>query len=624
MSLPSRFSTKRLPSSLGPLLALYVFCIVRFHLRDELQVQTFTPLNVAVLLSGFISLSAIALSVDLLVPAKNVLKFACSGLVVAGYVVLSTYHLRSHSPPDYAVLGDNMALAFRRESLRVIGQTPQRDDYILVAVSLTAVALLQWKWRPNAPPAKKGARLRLLALLAAYGACLQFLPYSYDELTCFAQSAYRYYVPAQPLFQVTDAREKFPYVREIANERKSEPPQNIFLIMIESFNANFAHQRTPEGQEYMPFFNELTRQGMFYDNFWGESMQTVKGQLSVLASITPLTRKKVFTDYPDLNLHCLPQVMKENGYDTVFFQGFADLNFENTGAFMRRNGFSEVEAMNDEFVSAEEKMLYKWGWGIQDNILYQKAFQYLDRLAKPGRAARKGPGYFVLLATISNHMKFRAVPAAQRYLYPQPRNRIETYANSIRVTDEYLKTFFEELQKRDYLGNSIVLITGDHSFPVGEHGYYDSESGFYNEYFKTPLLIWGRGISPGLSHELHCQLDIAPTVLDLAGISAKVHFRGKSVFSGASDFVPLVQPYAGTCLGIVSGRYKYVYRERGQEEYVFDLDNDPLEKTNIVKTIIGQPIYETFHAKVAETLRNDHLIMENRIWPGPQCMESKP
>src|SRR5882762_8807619 len=104
---------------------------------------------------------------------------------------------------------------------------------------------------------------------------------------------------------------------------------------------------------------------------------------------------------------------------------------------------------------------------------------------------------------------------------PKPTSRTikkQRYANSIRVTDEYLRTFFRELHRRDRLTNSIVFITGDHSFPVGEHGYYDNESGFYNEYFKTPLLIWGKGIPAGISHELHSQLDIAPTVLELLGI----------------------------------------------------------------------------------------------------------
>ena len=576
MTSPTWAVTKRLPSSLAPLLVLYVACIVRFHIRDELQVQVLTPFNIAILLSGLVSLFAIAWMVDILIPQNWILKFLAGASVVTGYVVLSTYHLRSHVMLDYAVIAENASLAFHKESMELLSQIPRRDDYVLWIGFLLAVGILQWKWKtPPRLPAKRRCWM-LLALLGVYALCVQFLPYSYDEMTCFAQSAYQYYFPRKSLFSILNPSAQFPYSTELVTPKKDDPPQHVFIIMVESFNANFAHNTTPEGKPYTPFFDALTSQGLFFDNFFGNSMQTPKGQLSVLASIPDLSSGKVFTDCHELNLHCLPQILKENGFETFYFQGQTSLDFDNTGRFMRRNGFHHVHSINEEFLSHEELSRYKWGWGVQDNILYQKAFQYLDSVSNANRSSGKKERYFVLLATISNHAKFKNVPPAQRYLYPEQRTKKEQYANSIRVTDGYLKTFFAELHQRDYLSNSIVLITGDHSFPVGEHGYYDNESGFYNEYFKTPLLIWGKGIGCGTSHEIHSQLDIAPTVLELLGVSAKVHFRGRSLFSGADRYVPLVQPYAGSCLGVISFPYKYVYRNRGHEEYLFDLGKDPL------------------------------------------------
>ena len=153
----------------------------------------------------------------------------------------------------------------------------KRDDYILGAVFLALVALLQWKWCECSPAARQGAWGRALALLGAAALCLGLLPNSYDEISCFAQSAYRYYFPPRPLFQLPNPKEPFPYLAEVVNAPKSDPPQNVFLIMIESFNANFVQKKTPEGQEYTPFFNQLIGQGLFFDNFWGQSMQTVKG-----------------------------------------------------------------------------------------------------------------------------------------------------------------------------------------------------------------------------------------------------------------------------------------------------------------------------------------------------------
>jgi arylsulfatase A-like enzyme len=615
MTLPSWAATKRLPSSLAPLLVLYVTCVVRFHIRDELQVQALMPSNIAVLMSGLLSLFLIAWMVDILVPQVSILKFLAGACLVTGYVVLSTYHLRSHVLLDYAVIAENTSLAFHKESMELISQIPRRDDYLLWVGFILAVGVLEWKWsgRPLVPFNNKW-RL-LLALLGVYALCIQLLPYSYDEVTSFAQSAYRYYFPPKSLFSVPNPSERYPYSADLVSQKRDDPPQHVFLIMVESFNANFPLHKTPEGKPYTPFFDALTSQGLFFDNFFGNSMQTPKGQLSVLASIPDLSSGKVFTDCHELSLHCLPQVLKENGFETLYFQGQTSLDFDNTGRFMKRNGFDHVHSINEDFLSAEQLARYKWGWGVQDNILYQKAFEYLDHVSSTNRSSGKKERYFVLLATISNHAKFKSVPPTQRYLYPEQRTKKQQYANSIRVTDEYLKTFFAELRQRDYLSNSIVIITGDHSFPVGEHGYYDNESGFYNEYFKTPLLIWGKGITSGTSHEIHSQLDIAPTVLELLGISARVHFTGRSLFAGADTSVPLVQPYAGNCLGVICFPYKYVYRNRGHEEYVFDLGKDPLERTNLIKGLINSPMYTSFHHAVANILLNDRLLRENRIWP---------
>ena len=48
---------------------------------------------------------------------------------------------------------------------------------------------------------------------------------------------------------------------------------------------------------------------------------------------------------------------------------------------------------------------------------------------------------------VSSHMNFDQVPKAQRFLYPDNKTKKEKYSNALRVTDKYLKTFFDELNK---------------------------------------------------------------------------------------------------------------------------------------------------------------------------------
>lgn len=604
---------RRAPTAFLPLLAIHLTCLVRFHIHDEIQVQTLTPQNIAVLLSGLVTVYALSAMADALTPARPRLRLAAALGLVLLQMILCAYHLRCRAQLDYKVVSENFAIIFHKESLHLIGGVAKFDDWLLGAAALLATAA-QWNWRLLKPKTIIGWP-RLLALGAVFLACARLAPYSYDEITAFTQSCYWSHFPPPPLLKPLDPSVKYPRVADLSFPPNTNAPDNVFVILVESFNANFARTRAPDGREYTPFFNQLAGQGLFFDNFWGNSMQTSRGQFAVLSSTPPLSQDKEFTDYPKLRLHCLSAILAEAGWETYFFQGFDSLGFEGTGDFMRRNGFNHVNAMDSRFISEAENKQYRWGWGIQDNLLYQKAFQYLDAHlpppGTPGQPARR----FVMLSTISSHMKFDHVPATQRFLYPEQKTKKERYANAIRAADEYLKAFFEELARRPALSNSLVIITGDHSFPVGEHGYYDSESAFYNEYFRTPLLLWGAGVKPAVNHDLHSQLDIAPTVLELEGVSAKTHFAGKSLFAGPADWVPLIQPYAGTYCCVLSGAHKYAYRRRGRQEFLFDLSKDPQEKAPIPETPQTQALYEDLRAKAARILENDRLVRENRIWP---------
>jgi phosphoglycerol transferase MdoB-like AlkP superfamily enzyme len=48
-----------------------------------------------------------------------------------------------------------------------------------------------------------------------------------------------------------------------------------------------------------------------------------------------------------------------------------------------------------------------------------------------------------------------------------------------------LAQFFEELAKRPYLKNALVIITGDHGYPTGEHGVTTTESGVFEASFRV-------------------------------------------------------------------------------------------------------------------------------------------
>ena len=182
--------------------------------------------------------------------------------------------------------------------------------------------------------------------------------------------------------------------------------------------------------------------------------------------------------------------------------------------------------------------------------------------------------------------------------------------------DEYLKTFFSELDKRDYLKNSIIMILGDHSFPMGEHYSYAAENGFYSENFKTPLLlIWkGQKNFLGIDHTPRSQLDIPPTILDILNISTVNHFVGSSLFQDKTSFIPLIQPYSGYYIGSLNYPFKYMYHGKTKREFVFNLKHDPQEKNNLIENKNLALIIKKARQDTAKILLNDALIKANQIW----------
>ena len=418
-----------------------------------------------------------------------------------------------------------------------------------------------------------------------------------------------------------DTQERYPYWRTVtgptAREQVTDRP-HVFIVLMESFSANHAGARDSLGREFTPHFNRFAEQGLRVDRFYGNSVHSVRGVLAVMASVVPGSRSKVFDEYPELRLKALPAILKTHGYRTHYFQGAPDLRFENVGYFMHHLGFDEVHGMGRDWFTESDWKAHNWGWGIQDNLLYRRHFQWLDEQHALDRDAR----YFTVLCPTSNHMMFDRIPRDQQYLYRDVEaNRSLQYANSVHLADRYFGEFLEELARRPYLENSIVVVTGDHGFPVGEHGNHFNEVGYHEENFRTPFaLCWQGRILPRVAHRTaYCQLDIAPTLLDLLAIDEDHHFSGRTMLA-ADDApqatIPLVQPYDSTLLCAVLHPLKYVQQQtRERAELLHDLSADPLEVSNIIERYRGTAELEQLREAVLRIRLNDRLLHENRICP---------
>ena len=97
--------------------------------------------------------------------------------------------------------------------------------------------------------------------------------------------------------------------------------------------------------------------------------------------------------------------------------------------------------------------------------------------------------------------------------------------------DESVGAILQSLERRGELENTVIVFTSDHGYFYGEHGLNPQRRLAYEETARIPLLIrYPSLIESGSTVEpLVLNLDLAPTVLAIAGLASGEHIDGLSL-----------------------------------------------------------------------------------------------
>src|SRR3546814_621218 len=109
------------------------------------------------------------------------------------------------------------------------------------------------------------------------------------------------------------------------------------------------------------------------------------------------------------------------------------------------------------------------------------------------------------------------------------------YLETLQGVDESIGQVMKYLADNGLEDNTVVIYMGDNGFSFGEHGLIDKRH-MYEESMKVPLLVWAPGINfqqHGLKQMVQ-NIDIGPTILEMAGIKTPAQMQGQS-------FLPLLR-----------------------------------------------------------------------------------
>lgn len=181
------------------------------------------------------------------------------------------------------------------------------------------------------------------------------------------------------------------------------------------------------------------------------------------------------------------------------------------------------------------------------------------------------------------------------------------YFANISYLDDKVGELIDVLTRTRMLDDTIIAFCSDHGDMLGERGLWFKMS-FYEGSSRVPLMICGPDISPVCVDAPVSNLDIVPTLADLAGVDLEAvqpWTDGESLLpllSGTERQSPVRMEYAaeGSYAPLVcirEGRYKFVHCELDPPQ-LFDLQADPAELINIAEDAANGDLVDNFLKRV--------------------------
>jgi arylsulfatase A-like enzyme len=535
-------------------------------------------------------------------------------LLLLFFSLLDAYLFGAEHSFDYAVLKETGQQAFAPGTWDIIWTTLDKVPLKIGSLATLVFLGLEVKYHVISSTVLPHSLALKITLLLAYSVILILPLTTKDEVTYFFKSIVEYYLTFNAK-RFTFKKDEYPLLKPEFNYSKNTPTfenkPDVFYVMIESLNASMINKKTESGEEITPYLNQLIKEGLYVDHFYGNSMMSIKGYTTLMSGISPPIRGSLLENQSHVNVYGLPHVFKENGYSTLFFQGQLHLDFHNTYKNMTQLGFEEGLTPKDYLTPDDQN--YFCNIGHEDHVVYRTLFEHLNKnvLNKPNRKP-----LFLTMATIYSHFWFKN-PPEKRHLYKDPKSVRENYINTIHMSDRDLKGLIENIRNHDDLKDAVVMISADHGFPIGEHGIEHAQAGFYDDSFRVPFLMLCPGkIKPErIEKKVYSQVDIAPTLIDLLNLKVGPHyFSGQSMFSPYKEKPTfLVQPFSGCYLSVVRYPYKYILHQRTKAEYLFNLEKDPGELNNIITS--PPDCINSLKNDLNELYLNHEAICANKLIP---------
>jgi len=422
--------------------------------------------------------------------------------------------------------------------------------------------------------------------------------------------------------------------------RTSVPQPDVLLITVDTLRPDYLSMNGYD-RATTPLLDRILAEGMYFDQAVSPIARTTPALASLLTGAYPhQTGIRTLTDTLDSNTRTLPEILRDDGYQTLavvtnqvlvrsrgLSRGFDTYDMDADD----RNGRATTSAALEHMAKLDPRVpSFVWVHYIDPHVPYH---------TDPAIASRMDPGYVgryrfhfgwarQLGEPLSRHSPFpadlpKSIAAHRNPLSAAVNAHIRRlYAADIRSLDTELDRLVRAARQQ-FVDDLIIVFTADHGESLGEHDFYFDHGDYvYNAGTRVPLAI----LLPE-THPLHARgrcagwvslTDVAPTLLEILGRdpselgpqvegrSLAACLRGEGltevpVFSesGRSFFADLIRDRTANDLtdrfrSVTFRDWKLIWHPQAPESRrweLYDLKRDPNETHNV---------YRPNHPKVAE------------------------
>lgn len=301
--------------------------------------------------------------------------------------------------------------------------------------------------------------------------------------------------------------------------RPDGPPArpDLFLLVVESLRGWNLDWQDPRLAQVAPNLVRLWQErGIAFSHAHSNGFPSGEGNMSVQLGLWSYPNRAIFNEFLDIHTLALPEILGRHGYHRVWLTG-SDPSIDNMQPWVQR-------------------------WYDRWELLKQDDLALVRRLLELYRAAPPGQPRLMSLYTVTMHPPYR-VPASWG---PPLRDPDAAYQRALRFTDAALGELFDALRRTDRWNDTFIAVVGDHGQPNRWQVEHGADLGpIHAGHTWIGLLLAGPGLPAGtVQPATASQVDLPPTLLARAGITAANHFLGRDLLAPGGAGRPAISVLA--------------------------------------------------------------------------------